>query len=229
MASKADGHSDPEGYSKTDSHTDSRGHTDGYFETDANPRADYYRFAWTDSYTDNEPDDPAPSSNDDVARFQRLRSPPERWRGQLSEYLHRRRQRAPSASIPPTLSRATVSRRTSLPGDSTSNLTPTMVPPRHLAKGSSDLHGHGVRRGSEERDTHEHRHPQECGRIRTGTGVNKTTPAPYPRLLIVPFARFHEALDARGLTLQGSRRMARRLDPEPIAAVFGAIPHPGGG
>ena len=39
------------------------------------------------------------------------------------------------------------------------------------------------------------------------------------------FGRFHEALAARGLTLQGITTDGSALDPEPIATVFGAIAH----
>lgn len=39
------------------------------------------------------------------------------------------------------------------------------------------------------------------------------------------FRRFHEDLDARGLTVAGITTDGSALYPEPIAAVFGAVPH----
>ena len=39
------------------------------------------------------------------------------------------------------------------------------------------------------------------------------------------FRRFHKALTARGLTLKGITTDGSALYPEPIAAVFGEIPH----
>ena len=39
------------------------------------------------------------------------------------------------------------------------------------------------------------------------------------------FRRFHTALEARGLTLQGITTDGSALYPEPIATVFGAVPH----
>ncbi|HMB08256.1 MAG TPA: hypothetical protein VKP69_31565 [Isosphaeraceae bacterium] len=39
------------------------------------------------------------------------------------------------------------------------------------------------------------------------------------------FRRFHAALKARGRTLQGITTDGSALYPEPIVAVFGAIPH----
>jgi hypothetical protein len=39
------------------------------------------------------------------------------------------------------------------------------------------------------------------------------------------FGRFHQALEARGLTVQGITTDGSALYPEPIAAVFGAVPH----
>src|SRR3954453_18526645 len=39
------------------------------------------------------------------------------------------------------------------------------------------------------------------------------------------FRRFHTALAARGLTVKGITTDGSSLYPEPIAAVFGAIPH----
>ena len=37
--------------------------------------------------------------------------------------------------------------------------------------------------------------------------------------------RFRQALEARGLTVQGITTDGSTLYPEPIAAVFGAVPH----
>ena len=39
------------------------------------------------------------------------------------------------------------------------------------------------------------------------------------------FGRFHAALKARGLTLKGVTTDGSALDPEPIATVFGEVPH----
>ena len=39
------------------------------------------------------------------------------------------------------------------------------------------------------------------------------------------FRRFHQALEARGLTVQGITTDGSTLYPEPIAAVFSAVPH----
>ena len=39
------------------------------------------------------------------------------------------------------------------------------------------------------------------------------------------FRRFRQALEARGLTVQGITTDGSTLYPEPIAAVFGAVPH----
>jgi hypothetical protein len=39
------------------------------------------------------------------------------------------------------------------------------------------------------------------------------------------FGRFHQALEARGLTLKGITTDGSSLYPEPIAAVFGDVPH----
>src|SRR5690606_21705188 len=39
------------------------------------------------------------------------------------------------------------------------------------------------------------------------------------------FRRFHAALEARGLSLQGVTTDGSALYPEPIATVFGDIPH----
>ena len=39
------------------------------------------------------------------------------------------------------------------------------------------------------------------------------------------FGRFHQALEAHGLTVQGITTDGSALYPEPIAAVFGAVPH----
>ncbi len=39
------------------------------------------------------------------------------------------------------------------------------------------------------------------------------------------FRRFRQALEARGLTVQGITTDGSTLDPEPIATVFGAVPH----
>src|SRR5262249_48497676 len=39
------------------------------------------------------------------------------------------------------------------------------------------------------------------------------------------FRRFHAALEARGLTVQGVTTDGSALYPEPIAAVFGDVPH----
>ncbi len=39
------------------------------------------------------------------------------------------------------------------------------------------------------------------------------------------FRRFQQALDARGLAVQGITTDGSSLDPEPIATVFGAVPH----
>ena len=42
---------------------------------------------------------------------------------------------------------------------------------------------------------------------------------------IEAFRRFRQALEARGLTVQGITTDGSTLYPEPIAAVFGAVPH----
>jgi hypothetical protein len=39
------------------------------------------------------------------------------------------------------------------------------------------------------------------------------------------FRRFHGALEARGLTVRGVTTDGSALYPEPIAAVFGDVPH----
>src|SRR3954452_4703369 len=43
--------------------------------------------------------------------------------------------------------------------------------------------------------------------------------------IVALFRRFQQALTTRGLTLQGITTDGSALYPEPIAAVFGAIPH----
>src|SRR5262249_55132381 len=44
--------------------------------------------------------------------------------------------------------------------------------------------------------------------------------------IVALFRHFHQALTARDLTLQGITTDGSPLYPEPLAAVFGAIPHP---
>ena len=49
--------------------------------------------------------------------------------------------------------------------------------------------------------------------------------APTHKDIEASFRRFHHALTARGLTVRGITTDGSALDPEPITAVFGDVPH----
>ena len=59
----------------------------------------------------------------------------------------------------------------------------------------------------------------------SGSPTRSSTTIPTTRDIEAFFRRFHAALQARGLTLQGITTDGSALYPEPIATVFGDVPH----